>query len=95
MSWIKSILPWKKKKDCCTLWPDGVWQDCCCQHDDDYKYGEIPKRQADKDLKECVIASGHPVVAEMMYEGVSVFGWLPWIKHRLKNLKRETDERPF
>ena len=93
-SLIQKVLPWKNsKRDCCTFWPDGVWQDCCCQHDDDYKYGEIPKRQADIDLRECVIASGHPIVAEAMYEGVSVGAWIPWLNHRRRNLKRPTNEK--
>ena len=86
---IKTVLPYKKKKDYCTLFPDGNWSDCCEQHDDDYKYGEVTKREADSYMKECIIASGHPTIAEVMYEGVSVFGWLPWFNHRRRNLKRD------
>ena len=86
---VKSVLPWKKLKDCCSFWPDGNWQDFCCQHDDDYKYGEIPKKEADRYLRDGVIASGHPKMACVMYWGVSVFGQIAWFNHRRRNLKRE------
>jgi hypothetical protein len=93
MEWLsrlsKGILPWKKGKDCCSFWPDGNWQDFCCQHDDDYKYGEVSKWEADKYLREGVIASGHTKTAWVMWAGVTVFGWLPWLKHRIVNKKRE------
>lgn len=53
------------------------WNDCCVQHDFDYregyKYG-ITKEQADYGLWECVFASGHPFVANMMYDAVYLFG---------------------
>jgi len=93
MSWFNDLknvlLPWKKLRDCCTWWVDNGWQDCCCQHDDDYKYGEIPRKQADQDLKDCVEASGHPEVSKWMYYGVRIGGKIPWINHRRRNLKRE------
>jgi len=85
---FKALLPWKRVKDCCTLWFDGVWQDCCCQHDDDYTYGEIPKYQSDKDLRDCVRASKHPIIANVMFIGVSIFGWVPWALDRIRDKKR-------
>jgi hypothetical protein len=54
------------------------WQDCCFQHDFDYGYGwkyGITKQQADYELWSCVVASGHPVVANLIYDAVHVFGW--------------------
>ncbi len=84
----KRLLPFKKKDDYCSFWPDACWGDCCGQHDDDYLYGEVSKSDADKYLRECVIASGHPIIAEIMYIGVSTFGWSAWFRRRLENLKR-------
>jgi hypothetical protein len=94
VSWLtKYILPWKKEKDCCTWWPDSVWQDCCCQHDYDYRYkpDDISKFQADKELRDCVVASGHRHIGNLMQMGVLVFGWGPWIKHRLFPKKRKEE----
>ncbi len=99
MSWlnryIKKILPWKKDKDCCTWWPDREWQDCCCQHDVDYRFRPdgIGKCEADRYLKECVTASGHPTMAKWMWHGVAIIGWLPWVKHRIIPKKREDNDK--
>ncbi len=86
---VKTVLPYKDVKDHCSFWPDGCWSDCCHQHDDDYIYGEASKQEADNYLKECVTAAGHPVIAVMMYVGVSTLGWYAWLKHRFRNLKRD------
>jgi hypothetical protein len=56
---------------------DKNWSDCCYQHDFDYSYGyeyNISKDQADYSLWHCVDATGHPVVANIMYTGVSLLG---------------------
>ena len=53
------------------------WSDCCWQHDFDYHYGYlygITEDQADYELWECVKDSGHPVVANIIYDAVWVFG---------------------
>ena len=53
------------------------WSDCCWQHDFDYHYGylyNISKDQADYELWECVNASGHPVIANIIYDGVRIGG---------------------
>jgi len=56
---------------------DKNWQDCCWQHDFDYKYGHkygIEKKQADYSLWQCVVDSGHPFVANLIYDGVDLGG---------------------
>ena len=85
MKWVKSILPWKSERDCCTFWWEGNWEDICCQHDVDYRYRPdgISKFRADWELKKGVEASGHACMAWVMWAGVSTFGWIPWIKHRI------------
>ena len=59
------------------------WQDCCFQHDFDYregaKYG-ITKSQADYALWECVDASGHPFVANLVYDAVWLCGESSYIE---------------
>lgn len=65
------------KKDCCTLWFDFKWWDCCCQHDVDYSSKMIvTRKEADKYLKDCVKASGYPVVSLLMFISVRLFGWI-------------------
>jgi hypothetical protein len=57
---------------------DKDWQDCCEQHDFDYNFGwkyGITKQQADYALWACVSDSGHPVVANLIYDAVHIFGW--------------------
>lgn len=55
------------------------WHDCCYQHDFDYregyKYG-ITRSEADYYLWECVEASGHYYIANLMYQAVNWFGWV-------------------
>ena len=56
---------------------DKNWQDCCFQHDFDYEYGYkygITKKQADYELWNCVVDSGHPIVANFIYDGVLIGG---------------------
>ena len=53
------------------------WSDCCWQHDFDYHYGylyNITKDQADYGLWEYVKASGYPVIADIIYDGVRIGG---------------------
>jgi hypothetical protein len=53
------------------------WPDCCEQHDFDYNFGwkyGIRKNQADYALWACVVDSGHPFVANLIYDAVHVFG---------------------
>jgi hypothetical protein len=82
--WMFRILPWKDIKDCCTLWKDNGWHDCCCQHDLDYRYNPdgLTRLQSDKFLKECIEASGHPKMAQVMFLGVRVGGGFVWYKNK-------------
>jgi hypothetical protein len=84
MSWIKRILPWKEKKDCCSFWPDNGWQDCCCQHDVDYRKNPdgLTREEADKYMAECIKASGHPKMSQIMFCGVRLLGAWAWYKRR-------------
>ena len=54
------------------------WEDCCYQHDFDYNFGwayDITKDQADYELWSCVKDSGHPFIANLIYDGVRLGGW--------------------
>ena len=82
-----AIWDWFKKWDTdrpgCTLFPEGAWHHCCVAHD--YAYADhageslFVKCKIDASLRECVAATGHPGVARLMFLGVSVFGWIPWL----------------
>ena len=58
--------------------PEKNWEDCCFQHDFDYgsgwRYG-ITENQANYELWACVVDSGHPFVANAIYDAVKIFGW--------------------
>ena len=61
-----------------TVFLDKNWDDCCWQHDFDYGVGvkhDISRSMADEELHDCVEASGHPVVADLMWAAVRLFGW--------------------
>ena len=62
--------------DGCSMWPDDGWQHCCIQHDIDYWCGgsAVDRCAADRRLRACVEADGHPVIARIMYAGVRVGG---------------------
>lgn len=67
--------------DHCTLFPEGDWGNTCCKkHDKGYERVGLSKYQADKLLYRCVKKKGHPVVAAVMFAGVSLFGWLNYYK---------------
>ena len=86
----QAIQDWKYAQDCtdgCSSpwvvsWASYIftvnnWDDCCWQHDFDYKMGYkygITKEMADYELWECVKASNHPLIAGAMYDAVSLFG---------------------
>ena len=73
----KKIKPFKS--DGCSVWPDGDWKDCCIEHDKEYWLGgtRTERLKSDKQLKRCVAAKGHPIIARLMYAGVRFGGW-PW-----------------
>lgn len=66
--------------DECSRFPEGNWGGCCVEHDRDYwKGGTYEDRlAADRRLRECVEAKGHPVIAYLMYIGVRLFGAPHW-----------------
>ena len=61
-------------KDRCTLFPDKNYKGCCHDHDKAYKLG-TGKWRADVELYECVRDAGRPIIAGVMFAGVTVFGW--------------------
>ena len=86
----QAIQDWKAAQDCTdgcsppwvTSWASNIlvvknWDDCCWQHDFDYKIGSrygITKEMADYELWQCVKESNHPVIANAMYSAVDIFG---------------------
>lgn len=68
--------------DGCSAFPNGtqnqqsLWLNCCIKHDLAYWQGgtKDQKRQADEDLKQCVVAQGEPEVGKLMLAGVKVGG---------------------
>ena len=70
--------------DGCSIFPDGVWQRCCVEHDMRYWCGGTREQrcEADKDLQQCVAHSPGRfvrVIAPFMRAGVWIGGtpWLP------------------
>jgi len=62
---------------------DKNWEDCCIQHDFDYREGykyKITKEQADYELWQCVDVSGHSIVANFIYSSVNVFGFIYYVE---------------
>lgn len=79
--------------DGCSQFPDGtftqanLWCDCCITHDIAYWQGgsRKQKKQADKDLKACVLSrTNNLLLADTMYYGVTFGGspvfptWYRW-----------------
>lgn len=56
------------------------WEGCCDIHDQPYAKGGTVKQRikADVDLMICVILSGHPILAFVMWAFVR-FGGVPWL----------------
>lgn len=79
--WDTPLPPNEFKSDGCSCWPDGDWFECCVKHDLVYWMGgtRYERKQADLDLKKCILQKGHPIIAQMMYFGVRIGGiwWLP------------------
>lgn len=70
--------------DGCTGFFDGVWRHCCDIHDIDYTLG-VDKLFADLKLAACVADTGNPVIAIVMFLGVSIFGGFFYFRHRRRN----------
>lgn len=62
----------------CTLVPDFGFRSCCDQHDRDYTEQVLTRLEADKRLRDCIRAAGNPVLAEIYFAGVRVFGGVFW-----------------
>ena len=61
--------------------------DCCGKHDKYYgKPSTVSRREADKFLRECVTAAGHPVLAWFMRSGVRSMVFLFWEKYIYKGV---------
>lgn len=68
--------------DYCTLSPDGSWRECCKEHDECYRRGD-PKLESDIELWRCIhYNKKSPVVADVFFIGVTLFGWIPYLKHK-------------
>lgn len=68
-----------KRKNWCTMFPDGNYANCCKEHDFDYSQdGTKTRLKADKDLRACIESMGHPILARVAYVGVRAFGWMFW-----------------
>ena len=65
--------------DGCTLAPDFNFTDCCDRHDRLYWQGgtKTQRRDADKQLRQCIADHGHGSLAEYYYLGVRL-GGAPW-----------------
>lgn len=68
--------------DGCTLYFDGVWRHCCDMHDLAYSLGTVDKLAADWELFQCVAATGNIWHAIVMLAGVTLAGWIWWLKAR-------------
>jgi protein tyrosine phosphatase (PTP) superfamily phosphohydrolase (DUF442 family) len=71
--------------DGCSLFPDGptenktLWRQCCIEHDRSYWLGgtRVERREADKQLQQCVEQLDQKFIAKAMRDGVRV-GGSPW-----------------
>ncbi len=64
--------------DQCTFAPDLDIGSCCGAHDQAYAIGgnRRDRRQADRHFRRCILQAGRPLVAQIYYLGVRLFGWL-------------------
>ena len=64
------------KTDGCSMFPDGMWRECCVEHDKAYWRGgtKEQRKEVDKKLYQCVKAKGYPIIAKLMYYGVRIGG---------------------
>ena len=93
MSWV-----WR------TLFGKGPpWEGCCVVHDFAYWRGgtRADRRAADRALRTCVAANGHPLCAFIMWAGVRI-GGVPWLPtpyrcgygwHFPRGYQRDTNQR--
>ncbi len=48
---------------------------CCELHDTGYSSGSDSRVSLDSKFRQCIISSGHPVLAWVYWIGVRLFGW--------------------
>ncbi|ARB89445.1 hypothetical protein A6J38_02410 [Haemophilus influenzae] len=76
------------KKHYCTGWrkaPTNI-NSCCHQHDRDYGiHGTISRADADKRLRECLIAQRYPFKAWIFWVIVRLLGWIFYKKNKLSH----------
>ena len=64
------------KYDGCTGVPDfSFGSDCCGEHDAHYQLSDIPRSEADRRLRECILKKGYPFIAWSYWIGVRTLGW--------------------
>jgi hypothetical protein len=63
-----------KKSDGCTASPDFTFRPCCEEHDYHYKTGDIPRKEADARLRECMQSKGYVVLPHVYWLVVRLFG---------------------
>lgn len=73
----------------CSFFPDGIpfteyyWGDCCEDHDDDFDYGTMSFSEANDYLWWCVRRKGYKELANIIWYGVTIFGYpFFWIARR-------------
>jgi hypothetical protein len=73
----------KASFDGCTMAPDfDIGETCCNLHDYDYATHDVGRAEADADLRRCMQAAGHPVLAWVYWGAVRVGGWWFWNRGR-------------
>lgn len=81
--------------DGCTAVPDfDFGADCCNTHDYHYQLQDVSRAEADKKLRECIKAKGHPILAWVYWSGVRVFGGGFW-KRRQQEFLGDSNESSF
>ena len=89
MKMLKQKYPYLKTDWECSSFPEGDWHSCCIEHDYGYATGEN-KWIADLKLLWCVLKKGHPLIAPIMYLGVTLGGWGPYLGYR--KLRRDNGD---
>jgi len=69
--------------DGCTFFPDGNYVSCCEAHDAAYGAG-YNKWKADMDLRNCAMRCHKPILAWIMWIGVTLFGGYSYWKAQQK-----------
>lgn len=70
---VREVIDWST--DGCSAAPDLNFTECCEDHDFAYRNGLIPRRYADKHLRECMRDRGWKVLPWIYWVAVRAFGW--------------------